>query len=217
VSELSNEVDEDLRREQLRKIWEKYSLLIIVVAVLIVVGVGGWRAYSYLEAKKAAEAGAAFDRATELAEQNKHAEAEAAFTKLAADAPAGYRTLARLRAAGEAASRDVAAAVTMYDAISADGSVGAPERDLARVRAGGLLLETTPYDALLARLEPAAAAGGTYRHSARELLALAAWKANNPAATRQWVEQISNDAETPSSLRTRAEALQALLPPAAKS
>lgn len=217
MSELFNEVDEDLRREQLKKIWEKYSLLIIAVAILIVVGVGGWRGYNYLEGKKAAEAGAAFDRAVELAEQNKHAEAEAAFAKLAAEAPAGYRTMARLRAAAEAVSRDPQAAVKLYDDIIADRSVPAPEQDLARIRAGSLLLETTPYEAMQTRLEPATVNTSTYRHSARELLALSAWKANNTVATRQWLDMMSNDAETPASLRTRAEALQALLPPAAKS
>jgi len=217
VSELFSEVDEDLRREQLKKLWDRYSLLIIAIAILVVVGVGGWRGYNYLEAKKSAEAGAAFDRAADLAEQNKHAEAEAAFTKIAAEAPAGYRTLARLRAASEAASRDPQAAVKMYDEIAADRAVSVTEQDLAKIRAGALLLETTPYDALLARLEPATTITGPYRHSARELLALSAWRANNPAATRQWIDMIANDGETPASLRTRSEALQALLPPAAKS
>ncbi|MDB5618033.1 MAG: hypothetical protein JWQ24_2271 [Tardiphaga sp.] len=217
VSELFSEVDEDLRREQLKKLWDRYSLLIIAIAILVVVGVGGWRGYSYLEAKKAAEAGAAFDRAADLSEQNKHAESEAAFTKLAAEAPAGYRTLARLRAASEAVSRDPQAAVKMYDDIIADRAVPAVEQDLARIRAAGLLVDTAPYDALLARLEPATTNTGTYRHSARELLALSAWRANNAAATRQWLDMIANDGETPATLRTRAEALQALLPPAAKS
>ncbi len=217
MSELFSEVDEDLRRERLKKLWDKYSLLIIAVAILVVVSVGGWRAYSYLEAKKAAEAGAAFDRAVDLADQNKHAEAEAAFTKITADAPAGYRTLARLRAAAEAAARDPQAAVKLYDEIAADRSVGASEQDLARIRAAGLLLETTPYDAMLPRLEPATSNTSTYRHTARELLALSAWRANNAVATRQWLDMMSIDPETPSSLRTRAEALQALLPPAAKS
>jgi hypothetical protein len=217
VSELFNEVDEDLRREQLKKLWDKYSIVVIAVAILIVAGVGGWRGYFYLEAKKASEAGAAFDRAADLSEQSKHAEAEAAFAKLATDAPSGYRTLARLRAAAEAVSRDPQAAVKLYDDIAADRSVGAAEQDLARIRAAGLLLETTPYDAILARLEPAAAPTSTYRHSARELLALSAWRANNATATRKWLDIIANDAETPASLRTRAEALQALLPPSAKS
>jgi hypothetical protein len=217
VSELFNEVDEDLRREQLKKLWDKYSIVVIAAAILIIAGVGGWRSYSYLEAKKASEAGAAFDRAADLSEQSKHAEAEAAFAKLAAEAPSGYRTLARLRAAAEAVSRDPQAAGKLYDDIAADRGVGAAEQDLARIRAAGLLLETTPYDAMLARLEPAAAPTGTYRHSARELLALSAWRANDTTATRKWLDVIANDAETPASLRTRAEALQALLPPSAKS
>jgi hypothetical protein len=49
------------------------------------------------------------------------------------------------------------------------------------------------------------------------LLALSAWRANDAAATRQWLDMIANDGETPASLRSRAEALQALLPPVAKS
>ena len=178
---------------------------------------GGWRGYQYLEAKKAAEAGAAFDKAAELAEANKHAEAEAAFAKLAAEAPSGYRMLARLRVAAEAAKRDPQAAVKLYDEIAADRSVGVAEQDLARMRAAGLLLETATYPNMRQRLEGAAAPGATFRHSARELLALSAWRANNVAATRRWLDLIANDGETPASLRSRAEALQALLPPVAKS
>ncbi len=106
MSELFDEVDEEVRRDQLKKLWEKYSIYIVALAVLIVAGVGGWRGYEYLEAKKAAEAGAAFDRAAELSEQNKHAEAEVAFADLVAKAPSGYRVLARLRLAAEVATRD---------------------------------------------------------------------------------------------------------------
>lgn len=217
MSELFDEVDEELRREQLKKIWEKYSLLIIGAAVLIVAGVGGWRGYEYIQTQKAVKASVAFDAAVSLAEQNKHAEAEAAFAKLATEAPSGYRSLARLRAAAEVVSRDPKAAAKMYDDIAADPSVGTHERDLARVRAAGLLLDSESYDATAKRLDAAAQAGAIYRHSARELLALSAWRAKNVAETRKWLDQIIEDGETPGSLRSRAEALQALLPPAAKS
>jgi hypothetical protein len=217
VSELFDEVDEDVRRDQLKKLWDQYSLYIVAGALLIIASVGGWRGYEYLEAKKAAEAGAAFDRAVELSEQNKHTEAEAAFADLAAKAPSGYRVLARLRVAGEMSSRDPQAAAKMFDEIAADRSVGGPEQELARVRAAQLLLETSTYPNLLQRLEAAAAPGATFRHTARELLALSAWRANDTTAARQWLDQIANDGETPPSLRSRAEALQALLPPVAKS
>jgi hypothetical protein len=217
VSELFDEVDEEVRRDQLKKLWDRYSLHIIALAILIIASVGGWRGYQYLEAKKAAEAGAAFDKAVELSEQSKHAEAEAAFADLAAKAPSGYRVLARLRAAGEVVSRDPQAAAKMFDEIATDRSVGTAEKDLARIRAAQLLLESATYPNMLQRLEPATALTSTFRHTARELLALSAWRANDANAARQWLDLIANDGETPQSLRSRAEALQALLPPVAKS
>jgi hypothetical protein len=217
VSELFDEVDEDVRRDQLKKLWEQYSIYIIAGALLIIASVGGWRGYQYVEARKATEAGAAFDKAVELSEANKHTEAEAGFAELAAKGPSGYRVLARLRMAAEVANRDTAAAAKLFDEITADRSVGAAEQDLARIRAAQLLLETTTYPNMKERLEAAAAPGATFRHTARELLALSAWRANDAAATRQWLDLIANDGETPPSLRSRAEALQALLPPVAKS
>jgi len=217
VSELFDEVDEEVRRDQLKKLWDRYSIHIVAGAILIVAAVGGWRGYQYLEAKKAAEAGRAFDVAVDLAEQNKHAEAEAALNNLAATAPSGYRMLARLRVAAEVATRDPQAGAKMYDDISADRSIGTAEQDLARIRAAGLLLETASYPSMRERLEAATKPDATFRHTARELLALSAWRANDTTAARQWLDMIANDGETPSGLRSRAEALQALLPPVAKS
>jgi hypothetical protein len=217
VSELFDEVDEEVRREQLKKLWDKYSIFVVAAALLVIAAVGGWRGYQYLEAKKAAAAGDAFNKAIELSEQGKHAEAETAFTDLAAKASAGYRTLSRFRAAGEAASRDPNAGAKMFDDIAADSSVGAELQALARLRAAGLLLDTASYAEMKQRLEPDTAPSATFRHSARELLALSAWRAHDSTATRQWLDMIALDGDTPPGLRSRAEALQALLPPVAKS
>ena len=217
MSELFDEVDEEVRRDQLKKLWDQYSIYIVAGALLIIAAVGGWRGYQYLEAKKAAEAGSVFDAAVDLSEQNKHAEAETAFNNLAATAPSGYRMLARLRAAAEVAIRDPQAGAKMYDDVAADRSVEASVQDLARIRAAGLLLETASYPSMLQRLESATKPEATFRHTARELLALSAWRANDTTAARQWLDMIANDGETPSGLRSRAEALQALLPPVAKS
>lgn len=217
MSELFDEVDEEVRREQLKKLWDKYSIVFIALMVLVVAAVGGWRGYQYLEGKKAAEAGAAFEKAAELSDQDKHAEAEAAFAELSAKAPAGYRTLARLRAAAEAAPRDPKAAAKMFDDIAADRSVGGEWQDLAKIRAAGLLVDSASYADMQQRLEPSATPKSTFRHSAREMLALSAWRNNDMTAARKWLDAIAEDGETPPGLRSRAEALAALLPPVAKS
>ena len=91
------------------------------------------------------------------------------------------------------------------------------EDALARIRAAQLLVDTSSYPDLATRLEPATAPTATFRHTARELLALSAWRANDMTSARKWLDMIANDGETPPGMRSRAEALQALLPPVAKS
>jgi hypothetical protein len=211
VADIFQEVDEEVRRERLEKLWKRYGNLVIAACILVVVAVGAWRGYEWWQNKKAVESGAAFEAAVALAEAGKHQDAEAAFAKLAADGSAGYRPLARLREADELAHTDKAAAVKAYDEIAADKSAGAVIDELAALRAGFLLVDTAPYSEIRARLEPLTGADKTFRHSARELLALSAWKSGDMTAARQWADMIITDPQTPQGTRTRAEMLSELI------
>jgi hypothetical protein len=217
VSDIFNEVDEEVRREQLKKLWERYGNYLIALCVIVVVGIGGWRGYEWWQGKKAAEAGAAFEAAVTLDAEGKHKEAEAAFAKIAAEGTAGYRLLARLREAADLAQTDPKAAVQAYDQIAADGSVPQLWRDLANVRAALILVDSVPYSELQQRLEPLTAPDRTFRHSARELLALSAWKAGDTAAAQRWSEMVITDPQTPSGIRGRVEVLAALLAASGKA
>jgi len=211
VADIFHEVDEEVRREQLKKLWDRYSIVLIAAAVLIVLGIAGWRGYEYYVGKKAAEAGAQFEAALALVEEGKQAEAEAAFGKIAADAPQGYRVLARFRAAAAQAAAKQADAVKAYDALAADGTLGPIWQDLAAVRAGMLLVDTAPLADMQKRLDPLTEPGRPYRHSARELLALSAWKNNDAAAAKRYIDMIAGDAETPPGTRSRVDVLSALI------
>lgn len=210
MSDIFTEVDEEVRRERLKKLWDRYGNLAIAVAVVAVVAVGGWRGYQYYEAKQAAAAGAQFDAAADLADQGKATDAETAFGKIATEGTSGYRTLARLRLAAATAERDPKAAVIAYDAIASDASVSKVFQEYAGVRAGMLLVDSTPLADITKRLEPLAQAGGAFRHSARELLALAAVHASDTTAAKKWFDMILADAETPQSMRTRIDMLMTL-------
>ena len=60
MADIFQEVDEEVRREKLKQLWERYSLAIIAVCVLIVAAIGGWRGYEWYVAREAAKAGARF-------------------------------------------------------------------------------------------------------------------------------------------------------------
>jgi hypothetical protein len=211
LADIFHEVDEEVRRERLQKLWERYSVYVIAAAVLVVAAIGAWRGYEWWLGKQAAAAGAKFEQALTLSEQGKHAEAEQAFAEIAAAAPAGYRALARLSAAAELAQQKPAEAVKAYDQIAADGSFGRALQDLAALRAAMLLVDSVPLAELEKRLAPLTEPGRTFRATARELLALSAWRNNDIAAARKYIDMMVADAETPPGARARAEVLSALI------
>jgi hypothetical protein len=216
VSDIFTEVDEEVRREQLKKLWERYGNYVIALAFLVVAGVAAYRGYDYWQTRQAAVAGAAFDAASKLADEGKHAEAEAAFAKLVTDGTAGYRPLAQLREAAEIAERDPKAAVAVYDQIAKDNAGQPLVGDLAAIRAGFLLVDTAKLDEMTQRLEPLAQPSGPFRHTARELLALSAWRNNDAAALRRWSDAAKNDPEAPSGVRSRMDVLASLVPETGK-
>jgi hypothetical protein len=217
VADIFREVDEEVRREQLQKLWQRYGNYIVALLLVIVSGVGAWRGYAYWQAEKAAESGAAFEAATTLAEAGKHSEAEAAFAKVATDGTAGYRNLARMRAASELAQTDPKAAVAAYEKIAADSASGPDLQDLAAVRAGALLIDAGNFAQARVALEPAAANERAFRHTARELLVLGATRAGDTALAKRWLDLMMTDPQTPAGTRSRVEMLAALSMPETKS
>jgi hypothetical protein len=217
VSDIFQEVDEEVRREQLKRLWERYGWLLIAACVVVVIAVGGWRAYQWYQDKKAAEAGMAFQAATTLAADGKSKEAEEAFAKIATEGTPTYRMLAKFREAAEVTRRDPTAAVAIYDQLSADRNVGAVFQDLAALRAGTILVDTAPYSEIVKRLEPLTGPDRAFRHSARSTLALSAWRANDIAAMHRWTDMILADAETPTGTRGEVQMLLALSDPEKKS
>jgi hypothetical protein len=207
MSDIFNEIEEDIRRERMEKLWKRFGPLVVGAAVLIVLGVSGWRAWDWYSAKQATEAGGRYEAALALARDGKTAESESALQALANDSTAGYELLSRFRAASELAATDKAAAAARFEDIAQDISVPSNLRDLARIRSAILLVDTGNQADVASRVEPLAAPGNGWRHAAREVLALAAWKAGDHENTRRWAQELIVDAETPPGTRARGQLL----------
>ena len=115
-----------------------------------------------------------------------------------------------MRLAAETGARDAAAGAAAYDAIATDSSVDGAIRDVARLRAAFLLLDTAQVAEIASRVEPLMAATSPFRFSARETLALARYRAGEREAARTLFAELAIDPETPRALRNRAEVMQQL-------
>jgi hypothetical protein len=210
MSDIFREVEEDIRREQFKGLWDRYGLLVIALAVLIVASVAGWRGWEWYTERQAASAGEAYYQAMATARRGEHDAALAAFQDIAAEG-GPFAPLARLRLAAEmAATGDRDAAVEAYDAIAADSRVDGQLRNLARIRAGLLLVDSIPLSQMEERIGDLDTPDGAWRHSARELLGLSAYRESDLETASDRFQAILADGETPDNLRSRAQLMMTL-------
>jgi hypothetical protein len=184
---------------------------VIGAAVLIVVATAGYRGWEYWQERQSQSSGDRFVAAVQLSADGRYEESIAALESLIADGSGGYPILARFRIATEKAqSGDTAGAVAEFDTIAA-GNAPAEMRAMARLRAALLLVDTASFVDLENRLRDLAATGTPWRHTAREILGLAAWRSGDYATAKQHFDSLVADQEAPQDLRQRVQLMLALV------
>ncbi len=211
MADIFREVDEEVRRDKALEFWKKYQVYLIALIVLVVAGAGAWRFYETRSRAQAEAAGTRYEEAAQLVRDGKTAQADEALRAIIAEGPPGYALLARFAAASNLAGGDADKAVGLYEGLANDSSVNSTLRDVARLRAAVLRLDTADYREMRTRLEPLTQVGGAFRNSAREYLAIAAFKANDLGAAGKWLDAIVVDQDAPAQIRARAEALLGLV------
>ncbi|HZS84092.1 MAG TPA: tetratricopeptide repeat protein [Stellaceae bacterium] len=212
MSDIFREIDEELRRDNLAKLWARYGNYVIGLAVVIVLAtaaVVGWQKY---EASRRHALSIRYAAALELAQKDETAKAADAFAALAREASGGQAVLARLQEAMlRAKSGNTAAAIAAYKSLSQDGSIDPAYRDLATLLAALHELGTVEPKTVIAELEPLTRNGNPWRPSALEVTALAQLRAGDRAAALQIYKTLADDLTAPQALRQRATEMAAAL------
>jgi len=206
------EVDEAVRHDQYKKLWDRYGVVALGAAALIVVGVAGYKGWSYWQEKRAQDAGAKFTQALLMEDGADAAKAREMLTALAEKGPEGYRVLARFQlAAAEAKAGDIDKAVADYDALAIDPGVDPILQGHATLQAAALLLDKADYAEMERRLKGLVDSNSAWRFSARELLGLSAYRLNNMREAERQFSALIGDQGTPPNLRERADMMLALI------
>lgn len=209
---LFREVDEAVRQDALKATWNKYGWLFMGGAVAIVGGVAGYKGWNYWREQQAAEAGAKFLNALNLEVEGKSSEAQVALQSLAGDGPTGYRILANLQlAAAMAKAGEKEQAIIAYDSLAGDGTVDPLLQGFARIQAATLKVDDAGFDEMKSRLEPVLAESSPWRHSARELAGLSAYREGKKSEAQEYFTQIISTPDAPQGLKQRAEMMLALI------
>lgn len=211
MSDIFREVDEEVRKERFEKLWKKYGVHVIALAVVIVVAVAGYEGWKAWQSEQRREASNQYTAAWKLTVDGKTDEAVAAMGEMADPSSEGYGLLAAFEEARLlAADGKTNEAVARWQAIA---DSGAP---LALSHAARLLAVQHQLDGgdpakLSAELQPLVESDAPYRPLALEMLALVALQQGDTAAAREHLQEVADDLVAPAGARTRATQLLATI------
>jgi hypothetical protein len=211
VSDIFREIDEELRRDNLLKLWHrygKYLIAVALVAVLIAGGIVAWR--DYQASQRRAQA-ARYSSALAMVREGKSAEAARMFAVLAQEG-GGYGVLAAFEQAELLAKNgDRKGAIAAYDRLASSSGIDPEFRDLAVLLSVMQALPDTEAKGVIERLQPLTASGNPWRTSALDLTAAAKLKSGDRDGAREIYQQLADDLTAPQTLRARAAEMAAAL------
>jgi hypothetical protein len=211
VSDIFREIDEELRRDNLLKLWSRYGRYVIAVAVAALVIAGGivaWRDHQLTERRAQSTR---YAGALALARDGKEADAIKVFAAIAQEGR-GYGVLASFEEAGlvaKSGNRD--AAIADYDRIAADDDLDPGLRGLALLLSVMQGLPGADSGKTVQRLAPLTETGNPWRPTALELTALARLKSGDKSGALDLYKGLADDLTAPPSLRARAAEMAAAL------
>ena len=206
------EVDEELQRDRMAQLWKRYGPIAIGVALVVVAAVAGKVGWDAWQARQLEQQGAAFAAAEAALDRNDLTAAADQFASLAAVQRGDAAAIARLREArARIATGDGEAGAALLDELSRDGGIDAVLRDFAAIAAAQRRLGHTDPVTLRDELAALMADDAPFRHSAREIAALAAIEAGDESGAIETLRQLQADIATPDAMRRRAGELLAAL------
>ena len=199
------EVDENLRRDQVRDTVRRYGGWLIGALLLFLVAVAGWLYWQERQrqaAERDSEQIAAIYKdigAANLTTVPRRLDQVAATSGDVARATALFT-----RAAVAIEQNDRPTAVAKYRAIATDSGLPQPYRDLATVRGTALEFDALKPDQVVARLQPLTKSGEPWFGSAGEMTGMALIKQGKTAEAGRLFASIAADTKVPDSIRSRA-------------
>jgi hypothetical protein len=200
-----SEVDEELRRERMRKLWRQFGPYIIGAAVAVVIAVALNEGWQWWQNSNAARSSDQFYAALELAEAGDVAGAQTALDGVVASGSGNYPLLAQFRKAA-LLGRDgkTAEAVAAYDALA--NTASQPRlRELALILSANLLVDSGDLAGVQQRVQGLAVPENPMRNAALEAIGLTQYKAGDINGALSTFETIAADATTSSEVRQRVQ------------
>ena len=208
MSDIFQEIDEDLRQDKAARLWKAYGKYLIALAIFIILAIASYRFIEHTNEKEREQTSELYELASEAGRTVDKQAAIELFSDERLEKTTGYSIISKLKKAALARSNnDLEGTKLVLKKIITNEEIPLYLRDLARLK-----LFASDSDNNISPLEALIEEAGPWKFLALELKGGIQLEHGNLKEARSIFKELTDDANTPNNLRRRASEILKALP-----
>lgn len=211
MADIFDEIADDIKQDNFRKIFDKYGTHLVSFLILIIVSTAGGVWYKNHSNNKMIQSADEYFAIKNISGANAEEKQIEALLGLSKDATESISAIAKIDVAKKyEAKKEVEKALALYSEVAKESSIKA-FADFAYLRKIALQRKNNAAEAEISeinkKLEELSEPGRTWRFSAMEISALMALESNEAEKAKEILQKLQSDIATPRSIKNRAKIL----------
>lgn len=199
------EIDEDLKNEKLKRLWDKYGLFIILFVTLSVFIAVSFESIKAWNDKKNQENSDTFAYALQLQNQGKFDDAHKVLSSLIEKDNSIYADIAQMQSANIYLQQNKTDdAVKVLENIAKQENFNPQMKDVALLKLASFKLENAPAEEIRTMLQPMISQQNAFANNAKEILAMLAIREKDLTLAKSLYQEISISPQASETMRNRA-------------
>jgi len=208
VSDIFQEIDEDLRQDKVARLWKAYGKYLVSLAIFIILAIAGYRFIEHINEENREQASELYELASEAGRTGDKKAAIELFSDERFNETIGYAIISKLKKATLAKSNnDPEGMAIVLKQIVTNEEIPSYLRNLARLK-----LIASGSDNYISQLDALIEGDGPWKFLALELKGGMELEVGNLKEARSIFEELTIEANTPNNMRRRASEILKALP-----
>ena len=208
MSDIFQEIDEDLRQDKVARLWKAYGKYLVSLAIFIILAIAGYRFIEHINEENREQASELYELASEAGRTGDKKAAIELFSDERFNETIGYAIISKLKKATLAKSNnDPEGMAIVLKQIVTNEEIPSYLRNLARLK-----LIASDSDNYISQLDALIEGDGPWKFLALELKGGMELEVGNLKEARSIFEELTIEANTPNNMRRRASEILKALP-----
>lgn len=206
------EVSEDIKNENMQKLWDKYGLYIIAVMAIVLTAAVSFETFKSWKVKRNQTWSDTYSYALNLQNQGRYDESKVILDKIQKSNNGIYGDIAKLQTSNILFEQGKnAEALVLLEEIVNDPKANQKMKDMSAIKLASYKLDSAPKEEIITLLAPLSENEGSWKNIAKEMLAMLEIREGNIDGAKNLYQQILDTENLPDGLKLRVQDMLSIL------